>query len=592
VTGRAWAAVALLFALLAGSVVLAPAASAIPGITDCKEAPTPEVPGRGLVGFFEGAPDPLPPAADPWAPNPTTTVFQQYGYAGIHWHTYDLGCGPDLAKNPDAVTGTAVANWGLMVPKAAIAATGATLAAAFSPEFLGVFDPIVSQVVTGLRDGVWTPWFPIVVAALGVFLIWMSRKQRVSESAQAIGWALLVMMAVTVIFRWPLVAGHAADESVTAVLSGVADGLNGQQPGTGAGAASGATAGMHDALLYKTWLGGTFGSATSPTAVKYGPRIFKDTALTWAEADLLRRDPAAGKKLIEDKQDDFEKAAEEIKESDPDAYDALSGKHSDDRVGFAALALLGTLCTIPFLFLAALLVLGALFIVRFGVALFPAFATLGLFPRLRHLVTGIAETVAAALINAVVFGCGAMVFILFLGASFASTISPWLKIVVALLLTVIFWVGLKPYRRLTQMASGRETFKGAVSAPVEFARGVGRVGARVGGAILTGGVAGATAGKILEEETPAPPQRVEGQADAGPVIVHPPNTAVPTASERVVIVASTRDLPPPNRPAITAAPDEPDEPAGPVGVPARIEGSEPAFDWSRAEDQFATKETQ
>jgi len=35
---------------------------------------------------------------------------------------------------------------------------------------------------------------------------------------------------------------------------------------------------MHEALLYQSWLGGTFGDANSDVAKKYGPVIFDATA--------------------------------------------------------------------------------------------------------------------------------------------------------------------------------------------------------------------------------------------------------------------------------------------------------------------------
>ena len=44
---------------------------------------------------------------------------------------------------------------------------------------------------------------------------------------QAVGWALLVMVLATMVFRWLLVAGHAADQTVTTTLGAVSGGLKG-----------------------------------------------------------------------------------------------------------------------------------------------------------------------------------------------------------------------------------------------------------------------------------------------------------------------------------------------------------------------------
>ena len=65
----------LLVALALGVGLLLLAPSSASAFSDCKEAPTPEVPGRGLSGFFVNAPDKLPPAQDPFAPGATTTIY-------------------------------------------------------------------------------------------------------------------------------------------------------------------------------------------------------------------------------------------------------------------------------------------------------------------------------------------------------------------------------------------------------------------------------------------------------------------------------------------------------------------------------------
>jgi hypothetical protein len=490
------------------------------------------VPGRGVVGFFESPPKTPPKAADPFAPNSTTSIYEQYGYAGLRWNTYDLGCGPDLARSPDAAIGTAVANWIIALPKAAVAATGAVISAAFAPDFLGVFDPLISNVVDTLRHAVFEQWAFVVMAALGVLLMWRARQASLASAAGAIGWALLVMVLVTMVFRWPLVAGHAADETVTSTLGAVTGGLNDKAPGAARDAGTEATAGMHEALLYQSWLGGTFGDANSDVAKKYGPVIFDATALTWGEAQILKTDPDAGKKIIEAKEKKFEDAASKIKDADPDAYDYLTGRRSDTRVGYAMLAGLATLCAVPFLFVAGLLVLGALIIVRFGVMLFPAFATLGLFPTMRTLVTGIGSTVVSALINAMVFGIGAAVTVLGMGVllSPATGTPPWLDIILMLLLTIVMCVALRPFRRLTQMVSSRTNHFATASGGVSTTA---RTAAKTSSRILTtalgtflgvnatqrGGVNTAT---VEAQAADGVPQRAEANASYQPVTAGPP----------------------------------------------------------------------
>lgn len=485
----------------------------------CKEAPVPAVPGRGLTGFFGKEPGELPLDEDPFADDAKVSIYDVYGYAGLDWTTYDLGCGSDLARHPDAMAGTAAANWVVQLPQSWVAATAATLGAAYDSSFLSVLDPLVERVVSGLKEGVFERWAWLVMAALGSMLIAMSRRKRVSESAAAIGWALLVMMLVTMVFRWPLEAGHAADRSSAAALAGIDSGLNGTVSGSAGDAAA---AHMHESLLYETWLAGTFGSTDSEAATTYGPLLFDASALTWREAAVLRDDPERGRKIVEAKQAKFAAVAEKVKAEDPDAYEYLTGKRSFARVGYAFLAIFGALCAVPFLFVSALLTIAALLIVRFGVMLFPAVATLGLFPTMRGLVTGIGNTAVAALFNAVVFGAGSSVFVLVMGVVMtAEGIAGWLRIVLMLVSTIIMWVLLRPFRRLTRMVSGddlRGQFASAVSGPGQVARAAGRLtghAARIGLAAASGGAGAGLATSVAQESArPGPaPHRAEAEPD-------------------------------------------------------------------------------
>lgn len=487
------------------SLLSASGAQAVPGVSDCKTAPTPEVPGRGVVGFFEPAPEHPPAAADPFAPDAQTSIHDQYGYAGLRFNTYDLGCGPEITRSPDATVGTTMANWILTFPKATVAATGALLGTAYNPTFLGVFDPLVNSVVDALRRTVFDQWAVVVIAAIGALIIWRSRRATLASTASAIGWALLVMLVATVLFRWPVEAGQAADRTVTATLSAVTGGLNGHRADGQASAGAETASNLHEALLYKAWLGGTFGDSNSDVARKYGPKIFDAQALTWSQAETLSRDPAQGRRIIEAKNQAFEEAATAVKAEDPDAYEYLVGRRSDTRVGYAMLAAIAALCAVPFLILSALLVIGALVIVRFGVMLFPAFATLGMFPTMRQLIIGIANTMAAAVINAVIFGIGSAVMVMAMGVILdpATGLPTWLDIVMVLLLTIVMWVALSPFRRLTRMVTpGYDPFREASTGLGRMRRGLVRLGGRATATAAGGLVAGRTAGAAATADGP------------------------------------------------------------------------------------------
>jgi hypothetical protein len=483
---------------LAAAMIVVPSwfstASAIPGIPDCKQAPTPDVPGQGIAGFFSNSPDKIPATADPFTPDAKTTIYQQYGYAGLRWSTYDLGCGPDAMRNPDAVIGTAFANWVVQPALALTALTGSVTEVAFDPTFLNVFDPVITQVSTALHDNLFATWIPAVLGLLGILLIWRANRASLATSAAAVGWALIVVILATALFRWPVAAGHAADLTVTRTLGTVVQKLDGRDEQVDPGTA--VASNVVDTILYKGWLAGTLGSADSKTARKYGPDLFKAQALTWSEARLLENDPEAGKKLIEAKQNQWKDLADKIKDEDPNAYEYLTGQRSDTRVGYAFLSLIATFLALPFLLVSALLLLGCFMIVRLAVMMFPAFATLGAFPHGRGLVTGLGRTVAAAVVNSIIFGIGAGITVSVLGLLMAPSGAPaWLGLVLMPLFTFVMWMALKPFRRLTSMVSADDDhFRRATNSFNDAGSGL---GSRAKDALVTAAAASVGAGAAV-----------------------------------------------------------------------------------------------
>ncbi|RHW25843.1 hypothetical protein D0Z08_17560 [Nocardioides immobilis] len=269
---------------------------------DCNEAPVPVSPGQGIPGFFDTAPDELPPAEDPFGPGATTTIYEQYGFAGLRYHTYDLGCGPDAVRSPDAVIGTAVANWIMQVPIAMAALTGSVTQVAFNPTFLDAFDPVVERVSTALHESLFASWIPAVLALLGLLVIFKARRSALASTTAAIGWALFIVIVAVAIFRWPIEAGNAADETVTGTLGAVVGQLDGEGSNSDPGIA--VSSHVQEAILYRAWLAGTLGDPDSETARKYGPDLFRAQALTWREAEEAAEDPDRAEELIEGKQED------------------------------------------------------------------------------------------------------------------------------------------------------------------------------------------------------------------------------------------------------------------------------------------------
>jgi hypothetical protein len=564
-------------ALGAGLLLLTPSPASAFG--DCTEAPTPEVPGRGMSGFFLNAPDKLPPAEDPFAPGSTTTIYEQYGYAGLRWNTYDLGCGADVARSPDAVIGTAMSNWLMNLPISFAALTSSVTGAAFQPTFLGVFDPMIAHVSGTLYQRLFSPWVPAILLLVGVLLVVRARRNSLASTAGAIAWAAVVLILAAVLFRWPIVAGHFADQTVTSTVGGVVGGLNGHDEQTPPAVV--ASSSVHESIFYNNWLAGQFGTADSATARKYGPELFKAQALTWRQAAILESDPDRGQQIIEDKQERFEEVADRVQQEDPAAYEYLTGHQSDTRVGYAILGTVATLLALPFLLTAALLLIGAFLIVRLAVMLFPAFATLGLFPPARGIVTGTGRVVGAALVNAVVFGVGAAVTVLGLGLILDpnSGLPGWLAMVLMPLFSFVMWFALKPFRRLTSMVGADvNPFGEAAGSFGNQSRRIGRLAKKAGVMAAASFAGNAAAAKIVDHDqdddgdsgTDEAPERVEARPTTGPPT--PAGTAAPPAPRRAEIppvhAAHVRGQPPRDRPPAGSGPEPPIRSAGMARPPA------------------------
>lgn len=466
------AALLALLVVLGVGLAAAPASADLPGVTDCKQEPVPERPGTGLAGWLSSTPNPLPVEGDPFAPNPTTSVFEQYGYAGLHWDTYDLGCGPDAAQHPDAIIGTTFANWLFELPKGAVALTNSVTDVAFHPTFLDALDPLLLKVTDVLRGAVFDQWYAVVLAALGFYLIAKVRRQSLASATAALLFAVAVMVGTVVLFTYPVKAGHVADESIGQVIGTVASGLSGQQATSSGDPAAKNGANVHSAVLYQQWLIGTFGKASGPTVDKYGPIIFRSTAFTYAEQARAEANPEVGKALVEQKQEAYKQAAAEIADTDPDTYEYLTGKRSYDRVSAAFISAFASGAALPFLLFAAGLVIGSYLVIRLAVMTSPLLGTLALYPSMHSVARGALETVGAAFINSIVFGIGSGITVLGIGTLLSpdTALPRWLGVVLVLLFTVVMWTVLRPFRRLTAMVRGGNPLGDAAGAIGERTR--------------------------------------------------------------------------------------------------------------------------
>jgi len=401
-----------LFVVLLGCllVIATPASAApmIPGVPDCKDAPTAQLPGDGLTGFLDGKPNPLPPQGDPFAKNPTTSVYEQYGYAGLTWHTYDLGCGGDL-RDVNASSDTMIGNATLAFANWGVAATnGLHNKIAHPADYMAPLDDVVASVSARIKDAIWGPWGGAALLGVVVLLLGYSSSGRLSAVTKAAAWAVLVLGVMSGVAQYPARVSAFFDETVTGSIGQVnaaTAGLSSVPQASDPARAQGGL--LVDRLLYDSWLRGEFGSPESPAAKRWGPALFKASAYTWAEAEQ-GQDLNKAKKLAEDKSNAWKNIAAEIQAKDPNAYLSLQGK-TGNRAGVGVMAVFGVAFTSIFRIVADLFMFAGLVMLRFLVMFFPAVAVLGVMAPMSVIVHRVANMAGASVVNVIAFAAGAAV---------------------------------------------------------------------------------------------------------------------------------------------------------------------------------------
>ncbi len=237
----------------------------IPGVPDCKDAPVPERPGTGLPGALDPEPDPLPAAGDPFAQNPSTSIYEQYGYAGLTWHTYDLGCGGSV-RDPAAATDTMIGNVLLSCAVWLTAATNGLHNKVADPaSYMGPLDDVVETVTTRLHDSIWSPWGAVAVLGVAALLLFQAMRGHFPAVVAGAAWAALVLAVVAAITQYPSRASGFFDDTITSTIGSIQARTAGvdssTQPGQSSARAQGAL--TVDRVLYDAWLRGQIGSSDS-----------------------------------------------------------------------------------------------------------------------------------------------------------------------------------------------------------------------------------------------------------------------------------------------------------------------------------------
>jgi hypothetical protein len=437
----------------------------------CLQAPTPSAPDSGMAGWFASRPDAYNQPG-------FKGLYTKYGYAGYDYSTYDLNCASTVT-HPDTTFENTVASGEFLVATSIVGASNAVRERAWEPKSMwGWADPLVDKATKAIYLKVFTVFGAVTLAIVGLWLLWRSRQSDLSSTLTTVGWAILVMVAVTAIARWPTWSASVADNTLVTSLGVIHDAVGPPSQDTAPDKCVFTPADCTDhrppairasdtaaeGILYRNWLRGTLGSADSETARKYGPVLYDAKSFTWGEIQDIRRDPKQRQALIDQKAQRWMKVAEQIKSEDPEAYEYLQGVRGMDRIGSGLIAILAALFFAMFDITASLLVLLGFLIFRWAVIAAPILGTIGILRPASSGIRRLANAVVAALFNIVIFGTGSAVYLFAVNLIMGTTSLPgWLQVVLIWLTGVVGWLLLRPYRRITQLG-GKDSTDAVTSA--------------------------------------------------------------------------------------------------------------------------------
>jgi len=367
-----------------------------------------------------------------------------------------------------------------MIATAVIGASNAIRERAWDPQSLwGWADPLVQQATRAVYEKVFSVFGVITLAIVGLYLLWRSRQADMGAATTTAGWAILVMVAVTAIAAWPVRSANLADQSLITSLGVVHDAVGPRAHNTPPGQCDDPTPGACDdnrppavrasdtateTILYRNFLRGLLGSADSETAKKYGLALYDAKSISWQEAEKLRANPQTRDALIKQKNAQWEKVAEQIKQEDPEAYQYLQGVNGMDRIGAGFISVLASLMFAMFDLTASILVLLGFLIFRWAVIAAPILGTVGLLRPASAGIRRLGNAVVAAIFNIAIFGTGAAIYLFAVDLIMNTASLPgWLQVVLVWLCGVVGWLLLRPYRRITQLG-GKDNVRAIASA--------------------------------------------------------------------------------------------------------------------------------
>lgn len=469
----------------------------------CEAPPQPASPDSGMAGWF----------ADPSALDKSEGIgtYSAYGYAGYQLPMYgsqELSlngqCVESVTIPNGADTANALANMEFNLSVATVGAANSMRQAAWEPDTMwGWSNQFMEQGTEVLYRQIFTVFGAVTVGLIGLYLLWRSKQADMNNAVTTVAWAVLILVLVTAVVRWPVKAAEYTDTALTIgmnlstvlISDDTAEGciredgmdqerydelkeLNGENfcvdTRSAAVVASDTVSGQ---VLYQNWLRTMLGQSEEVTfqerdgevvedaegnpvvtesnaAYRYGPALFAAQAFSWQENGEAEDSPTVRTRLIEEKQENWQKLVTHIRTEDPEAYANISGQRAWERTGTGFLALLTAIFFSLFDLTASILIILGFMIVRFAIVALPIIGTIALLRPAGGPFKRLVNTVLGAIINVAIFSLAAVIYIWASSRILMTTMPVWLQVVLIGLLGVAAWLLLRPGRRIVGLAQG------------------------------------------------------------------------------------------------------------------------------------------
>ncbi|WP_397495603.1 hypothetical protein [Rhodococcus sp. KBS0724] len=413
---------------------------------DCKDVPTPEYPNSVMASEFDSS-------SKDRTPKESGTGYETYGWAGLSWHTYDLGCGNDLVNAPRAVADTSTGNLFLAIGKGFAAAafwlddqtkTGHTAEAAGIAPAMVQFDKIVSSIADGMF-GVYGMWLGIALTAVAAMILWNALKSNAAAVTRTVAIAGAALAIGALFVGAPQKAIQVADETFGSIITDT----QGQMLSASSESADPRNV-LIDKIFLDDWRKGWFGTNFNDKELQLGPKLRDTLAFSYAEQQDVAGDNAAASELADLKADKFRNDIVDKLSGLNLSYNQFQGKDSG-RTGIGFMAMLKLAMPSVLWIGASVLKLTALLAIRIAILFAPIWVPLA------AVHGGTLSRVCRMIATAYLWGvAGAVIIALYLMALVKlydtdnglvdGTWRLWFMII----LTAVCWMIMKPFKRMSQ----------------------------------------------------------------------------------------------------------------------------------------------